>query len=1581
MTQKIGLEAVFEDKAFNDGMDRYNRAIDNAVNKTTSGASSMGSQFAGLGSSVLGVAGLLGGALVTGAGAAGAAMTAFVVSGVKAAADFEAQLDGIQAVLGATQGEIGQLNDLIINLGLNPNLKVDATQAADAIEMLARNGLSATEILEGAAEATVLLANATGAEFSTAANVSTDAMAIFNIEASNMIEAVNGITSVTTGSKFGIEDYALALAQAGGVAATVGVGFDDFNTSIAAMSPLFASGSDAGTSFKTMLMRLIPQTDKAQDMFNELGLMTYDAQKAMEFLSSNGVVPVSTDINDLIDQSRDLAMSLGEEFTEPGSFIEWATDTGILTNSFYDANGQLKDMGDIAVILNQALSGLSEEQRSVALNTIFGSDAMRAAAGLMDSGAIAYTDAATAAAELGVSIDDVNQFIDGGITKYEALMLQMQQTDAVESAATRMDNLAGAMEILGGIFDAIKLQVGQAFLPLIRQVVDEVSAFLSENQDAIIGFFNAIATGISTFVTAISEGESPITAFFDALGAAGVPEDTITSIQDIVTKIQDFIDKIVVFVNDHAEAFKGAITGIGAVLGASVIVAIISGIGAALAALASPITLIIGAAALLGAAWSENWFGIRDTVTEAWNDLQPTFQTVKDWLETNIPVAIDTVTTAFNNISTWFNDNKQTILDFVDSVITPVKEAWQETGTAVGDLVSDQFAKVGAWFQENKPLIEDFAKVIGTVLVVAAAALAKAWSFLQVQLAGFVRIVAVPFLDGLVTHFLNVATLIMQIVTGDWAGAWETVKTIVSDSVTNLISLLGSLVDWIAGWFGSSLEEIGTVWSGIWDNITAILGLAWENIKTVISSAWLTIQTIWDAAVSAVVTGWTAFWDGLFLTVSTIWTAIVTFITDAITNFTTGWNAFWDGLFLTVSTIWTAIVTFITDAITNFTAAWNAFWDGLKLTVDTIWEAIKTFIIDTITGLFEGMGISLDDMKERWATIWADVQLIVQTVWNLITTWISEKVNAVKTVITDVVTAIQSWWDTTWNAISTTASTIWTAITTAVSTAVTAVQTTITTIVTAIQTWWDTTWNAISTTASTIWTAITTAVSTAITTVQTTINTIVTAIQTWWDTTWTAIQTAVETVWASIVTAVSERVNDVKSDVETTVGEVKTWWETTWNEIKTKVTEIWTEIVTAVGDKLEEVRTAVEEKVTAVKTWIGDQVEAFKQVGNDIITGLKDGILEAGGAVIEAITGVVEDAISWAKQLLGIASPSKEFEEIGIDVIAGMVMGIIRSRGEIEGAMDAAIGPILQIGEKFGSFGGAMADRFKKDVLDPMKDNLDGLEDEVKNRENKLTSFQEKWAEQMGMTRDELLARLPQLTLDAVRGGRGGQEFLRNLEIAQSLGGQMNDSQAELNAATKEYEAQQQRLLDLEKQRQDLAFLRQQLDFLEMIRDAGLDPQEILGGLELGLDADLPGLIDAMSNAVSAMVNAANNELQIASPSKVFRRIGEMVIKGMADGVEKARPLLDAFSTVSDAVTKEVADSMSAAANIPNVFGAAMSNFNRSIIPPLQSATQRIPAPVVNVDAAAPTYQATFNTRSAPVSVKQAVRLLELSHA
>ena len=51
---------------------------------------------------------------------------------------------------------------------------------------------------------------------------------------------------------------------------SVGMSFDDFNATIAAISPLFNSGTDAGTGLKTFIQRLVPTTNEAADAIESL---------------------------------------------------------------------------------------------------------------------------------------------------------------------------------------------------------------------------------------------------------------------------------------------------------------------------------------------------------------------------------------------------------------------------------------------------------------------------------------------------------------------------------------------------------------------------------------------------------------------------------------------------------------------------------------------------------------------------------------------------------------------------------------------------------------------------------------------------------------------------------------------------------------------------------------------------------------------------------------------------------------------------------------------------------------------------------------------------------------------------------------------------------------------------------------------------------------------------------------------------------------------------------------------------------------------------------------------------------------
>lgn len=111
--------------------------------------------------------------------------------------------------------------------------------------------------------------------------------------------------------------------------------------------------------------------------------------------------------------------------------------------------------------------------------------------------------------------------------------------------------------------------------------------------------------------------------------------------------------------------------------------------------------------------------------------------------------------------------------------------------------------------------------------------------------------------------------------------------------------------------------------------------------------------------------------------------------------------------------------------------------------------------------------------------------------------------------------------------------------------------------------------------------------------------------------------------------------------------------------------------------KLQELSIAVWEGLVsafqAASAWLS--ALDLSKIGNDILQGLIKGILGAGPAVVKALGGVVQGAVDSAKQLLGIASPSKVFAEIGQFTGEGMALGVEGVSGEVQGALETMISP------------------------------------------------------------------------------------------------------------------------------------------------------------------------------------------------------------------------------------------------------------------------------------------------------------------
>lgn len=248
---------------------------------------------------------------------------AMVRSVDRGAGAFEASMKNVEAALdNVTGSQLKQLSDQARTLG--PKVGKSATEAAATIEQLALAGLSASDVLGGGLKSALDLATAGMVEGANAAGLVTDVMGQFGKTSADLSTVVTNVVGSLDKSKFRFDDFRLALGQAGSVAAASGVTFREFSAAIAVTSDQFASGSDAGTSFRTYLQSLTGNSDEAKGAMKALGL------------------------------------------------------------EFFDAQGKMKPLAEQAQMLRDAFGSLTEESRAEALKKIFGADGARTAIGLMN---------------------------------------------------------------------------------------------------------------------------------------------------------------------------------------------------------------------------------------------------------------------------------------------------------------------------------------------------------------------------------------------------------------------------------------------------------------------------------------------------------------------------------------------------------------------------------------------------------------------------------------------------------------------------------------------------------------------------------------------------------------------------------------------------------------------------------------------------------------------------------------------------------------------------------------------------------------------------------------------------------------------------------------------------------------------------------------------------------------------------------------------------------------------------------------------------------------------------------------------
>lgn len=257
--------------------------------------------------------------------AAGGVIAAGLVLATKRAAEFDQAMSNVQAATHETSSNMTLLRSAALEAGAST--VYSAKEAAGAIEELAKAGLSTKSIIGGGLAGALDLAAAGGLDVADAAGIASTTLQQFRLSG-DQASHVADVLAAGAGKAMGdVSDLSMALSQSGTVAAQFGLSLEETTGSLAAFASKGLLGSDAGTSFRSMLLRLANPTGEAAAKMKELGIQAYDAQ---------------------------------------GNFV---------------------GMTGLAGQLEKGLSGLTQEQRNAALAIIFGQDAIRAANVLYQEGA------------------------------------------------------------------------------------------------------------------------------------------------------------------------------------------------------------------------------------------------------------------------------------------------------------------------------------------------------------------------------------------------------------------------------------------------------------------------------------------------------------------------------------------------------------------------------------------------------------------------------------------------------------------------------------------------------------------------------------------------------------------------------------------------------------------------------------------------------------------------------------------------------------------------------------------------------------------------------------------------------------------------------------------------------------------------------------------------------------------------------------------------------------------------------------------------------------------------------------------
>lgn len=304
-----------------------------------------------------------------------------------------------------------------------------------------------------------------------------------------------------------------------------------------------------------------------------------------------------------------------------------------------------------------------------------------------------------------------------------------------------------------------------------------------------------------------------------------------------------------------------------------------------------------------------------------------------------------------------------------------------------------------------------------------------------------------------------------------------------------------------------------------------------------------------------------------------------------------------------------------------------------------------------------------------------------------------------------------------------------------------------------------------------------------------------------------------------------------------------------------------------------EIVKAVPQIVSGIVSAFGSLVGEMVKAGANLLHGLWEGISSAAGWLWEKVSGWASSLVDGIKNFFGIHSPSTVFAEIGTNMGEGVGVGFGESMNGVSADMTAAMGGA-------GQLTAAEAVRAVNDGIIANIEGLSGAVNAIVERVISGLTAQAQRLNQAGQDFDrhissgmitaipQITAKMPQITQSILTAFNAqNQKFIEaGVTIDKNIASGMVQGIPQITS--KVAQIVQPILTELR-------------SFVSEFTEAG---EDMVRGIWQGFQ-NMSGWLESRVRAMMReIVAAVEDEMQIASPSKVFAGIGAYMAQGLGEG-------------------------------------------------------------------------------------------------